>query len=234
MPGARSAITTPRSRCARRPTRAYAQAIRHSTRDPRLMGAALALAENRIPEAEAPLREHLKRHPTDVAAIRMLAEVAARLGRYRDAENLLARCLELAPGFAAARHNYAMVLHRQNKPEAALAEVERLLGTRSAQSRLSQPQGGHARAHRRVRRVDRALPQRARGLSEPGQGVDELGPCAEDRRPASREHRRLSSRASSCAPELGEAYWSLANLKTFRFTAEQTRGDARAARRAPI
>ena len=63
----------------------------------RLMDAALALCENRIPEAEGALREHLKRHPTDVAAIRMLAEVAARLGRYADAENLLARCLELAP-----------------------------------------------------------------------------------------------------------------------------------------
>ena len=57
----------------------------------------LALCENRIPEAEGVLREHLKRHPTDVAAIRMLAEVAARIGRYADAENLLARCLELAP-----------------------------------------------------------------------------------------------------------------------------------------
>jgi len=107
---------------------AYAQSIRYSTHDPKLMGAALALAENRIPEAEGALREHLRRHPTDVAAIRMLAEVAARLGRYVDAENLLTRCLDLAPGFSAARHNYAMVLHRQNKPEAALAQVERLLG----------------------------------------------------------------------------------------------------------
>jgi predicted Zn-dependent protease len=105
----------------------YAQSVRYSTRDPRLMSAALALVENRIPNAEGELREFLKRHPTDVAAIRMLAEVAARLGRYGDAEKLLARCLELAPGFAAARHNYATVLHRQFKPEAALVEVERLL-----------------------------------------------------------------------------------------------------------
>ncbi|MDF3020744.1 MAG: sulfotransferase family protein, partial [Steroidobacteraceae bacterium] len=106
---------------------AYAESIRHSTRDPRLMNAALALVENRIPDAEATLREHLKRHPTDVAAIRMLAEVAARIGRYGDAETLLTRCLELAPGFSAARHNYAMVLHRQQKPEAALAQVDKLL-----------------------------------------------------------------------------------------------------------
>ena len=94
---------------------AYARHIQASTRDPRLLEPAAALCENRIAVAEALLREHLKQHPTDVAAIRMLAEVAARLGRYADAETLLARCLELAPGFMAARQNYAMVLHRQNK-----------------------------------------------------------------------------------------------------------------------
>ena len=57
----------------------------------------------------------------------MLAEVAARLGRYTDAENLLIRCLELAPGFPGARHNYAIILHRLNKSVAALQEVEQLI-----------------------------------------------------------------------------------------------------------
>src|SRR6185503_14774105 len=55
------------------------------------------------------------------------AETGMRLGRYDDAENLLARCVELAPGFTAARHNYATVLYRQNKPQAAIAETDRLL-----------------------------------------------------------------------------------------------------------
>ena len=57
----------------------------------------------------------------------MLAELAARLGRNEDAEHLLARCLELAPSFHAARQNYALVLHRGNKPTEALAQIERLL-----------------------------------------------------------------------------------------------------------
>jgi predicted Zn-dependent protease len=48
------------------------------------------------------LRKHLGQQPNDVAALRLLAEVAARLGRFTDAEELLERCLELAPGFAAA------------------------------------------------------------------------------------------------------------------------------------
>ena len=106
---------------------ACARHLKCSTRDPRLLEAAAALCENRIPHAEALLREHLKQRPTDVAAIRMLAEVAARLERYSDAENLLARCLELAPGFSAARRNYATVLHRQHKHVPALEQVELLL-----------------------------------------------------------------------------------------------------------
>jgi tetratricopeptide (TPR) repeat protein len=84
---------------------AYVSHVHHSTRDPQLMAAAVALAGDRIPEAEARLREQLKQAPTDVAAIRMLAEVAARLGRNEDALHLLERCLELAPGFREARRN---------------------------------------------------------------------------------------------------------------------------------
>ncbi len=37
------------------------------------------------------------------------------------------RCLELAPSFKAARHNYAIVLHRNNKPVDALAQIDELL-----------------------------------------------------------------------------------------------------------
>jgi tetratricopeptide (TPR) repeat protein len=200
---------------------AYAQAIRHSTHDPKLMGAALALVENRIPEAEASLREHLKRHPTDVAAIRMLAEVAARLGRYLDAENLLSRCLELAPGFAAARHNYAMVLHRQNKPEAALAQVELLLtqeprnpGYRNLKAAILGRIGEYAASIEHYRSVLADYPNQAKVWMSLGHALKTAGSNAESVDAYLRSIER--------APSLGEAYWSLANLKTFRFTPQQT------------
>jgi Flp pilus assembly protein TadD len=105
---------------------AYAQHIKASTQDPKLLAAASALAEGRISQAEAALRAHLKLYPTDVVAIRMLAEIAARLGRNASAETLLERCLELAPSFEPARHQYAIVLQRQNKSAAALAQLDRL------------------------------------------------------------------------------------------------------------
>src|SRR5579862_6219040 len=106
---------------------ARARLLKASTRDPRLLAAGAALCENRIPEAESLLRSHLQNHPTDIAALRMLAEVAARIGRYGDAEQLLVRCLELAPGFHGARHNYAVALLRQGRPEQARTQVEQLL-----------------------------------------------------------------------------------------------------------
>src|SRR5260370_36998326 len=87
------------------------------------MDAAALLLENDLPRAEARLRAHLARHPTDVAALRMLAEVAARLRRYADAQTLLERCLGLSPSFDAARHHYPVGLNRQGKAAGALPPV---------------------------------------------------------------------------------------------------------------
>src|SRR5829696_3446402 len=84
-------------------------AIAASVRDPELMRAGKALVDNDLPTVESILRPLLHRRPTDVAAIRMMAELAARIGRLGDAENLLRRALELAPAWAAARANLATV-----------------------------------------------------------------------------------------------------------------------------
>jgi tetratricopeptide (TPR) repeat protein len=200
---------------------AYAQSVRWSTRDPALMGAALALSENRIPEAEAPLREHLKRHPTDVAAIRMLAEVAARIGRINDAENLLVRALELAPGFDAARQNYATVLHRQNKSEDALREVNRLLvdapanpGLRNLKAAVLGRLGEYEGSIASYRAVLTDYPKQPKVWMSLGHALKTANQNAE-----SIEAYR---RCIELEPALGEAWWSLANLKTFRFTDAET------------
>jgi predicted Zn-dependent protease len=102
----------------------YVAAAAH---DPRLKEAAAALMRNDLPLADRRLRAHLGVYPTDVAALRMLAEVAGRLRNYAEAQELLERCLGLAPEFDAARQNYAGVLNRQAKPAAALPHAERLL-----------------------------------------------------------------------------------------------------------
>jgi len=196
---------------------AYAQHIRFSTRDPRLLQAGAALADNRIAMAEALLREHLKQHPTDVAAIRMFAEVAARLGRYADAEVLLQRCLDLAPGFFGARHNYAYVLQRQNKLEKSLEQIERLLATdprnpgfRNLHAAVLGRAGDYERALNIYADVVKEYPSNAKVWMSYGHALKTAGRQGE----CVATYRR----AIELSPRLGEAYWSLANLKTFRFS----------------
>jgi tetratricopeptide (TPR) repeat protein len=196
---------------------AYAQNIKASTKDERLLTAAAALCENNIPQAESLLRAHLKKHPTDVAALRMLAEVAARLGRYGDAETLLTRCLELAPSFAPARHHRAIVLHRQNKSAAALREVTELL---AKDPRNPGYNNLKAAILARIGELQDSIEIYAGILAEhPAQPKIWLS-YGHALKSNGREKDSIAaySKSIELLPNLGEAYWSLANLKTARFT----------------
>jgi tetratricopeptide (TPR) repeat protein len=196
---------------------AYAQHLKASTNDPRLMAAASALCEGRIPEAEYRLREHLKQFPTDVAAIRMLAEVGGRLGRFGDAEKLLTRALELAPSFHAARHNLALVLNKQNKFADSLAQIEWLM---AAEPRDSGHRNLKAVVLARIGDYPQALDIYADILAKhPGQAMIWMS-FAHALSSAGRTQDSIAAyrRCLALRPHSGEAYWSLANLKTFRFT----------------
>ena len=122
----------------------------------------MALNENRLDVAERLLKPHLKDDPFDVAAIRMLAELAARIGRWRDAENLLRRALEIAPEFTAARANLALVLGRMGRPAEALELLDDIFAAEPDDLGALEPQGGDARPAGRFRRGDPAVRRRAR------------------------------------------------------------------------
>ncbi|MGE0830917.1 MAG: tetratricopeptide repeat protein, partial [Hyphomonadaceae bacterium] len=199
---------------------AYMEGVRVSASDPRLVQAADALLKNDIPQAEHLLRTHLKKYPTDIAAMRMLAEVAARLKRYAQAETLLARCLELAPSFHAARHNCAMVLHMQAKSAEALAHIEILLAREPENPSL---RALKAAALVRIGDYDEALAIYAALRDEI---PDDPGPWLSYGHALKTTGRQAESIAAyrkcvALAPQFGEAYWSLANLKTFAFAPEE-------------
>jgi tetratricopeptide (TPR) repeat protein len=196
---------------------ARAHYIKAATQDPRLMDAAAALVENNLPVADARLRAHLRAHPTDVAALRMLAEVAGRLRLYKDAQDLLERCLELAPSFDAARQNYAVVLNRQAKPAAALPQLERLLdkeprnpGYLNLQAAILANLGDYADSIQVYETVLREHPRQPKIWMSYGHALRTAGRLEES--------VAAYRRAIGMEPTLGEAYWSLANLKTFRFS----------------
>ena len=199
---------------------AYARHLKASVNDPALVEAASALCENDLAKAERILRPFLHEHPTDVGAIRMLAETGARLGHHDQAETLLARCVELAPGFDAARFNYATILHRQYKETEALAQAGDLLrrdpknaGYRNLEAAIYARLGDTDRAIQSYEKVLRSHPNQPKGWMSYGHTLKTAG----------RQDEAVAAYRKAIAqlPSLGEAYWSLANLKTFRFKPEE-------------
>src|SRR6185437_5870455 len=197
---------------------ATAQQLRVATKDPKLIEAARVLCDNKLAIAERLLRDYLRNDPSSIAALRMLAEIGARLGRYGDAEVLLARCLELAPNFAVARHNYAVVLHRQNKSQEAIAQIEMLErddarnpAYRALKGAAYGQIGEYARAIACYEAVLKTHPNQPKGWMSYGHALKAVGRQAES--------VAAYRKALSLAPALGEAWWSLANLKTVGFTA---------------
>lgn len=199
---------------------AYARHISASVNDPTLMRAAAVLCDNRLAAAEQMLREHLRAAPTDVAAIRMLAEVGARLGRYPDAELLLERCLELAPGFTAARHNYAVVLNRQHKAAEVIVEVDRLLAEDPGNPAFRNLK---AAALARIGEFEAAIALYEGVLDGLGDQPKIWLSYGHALKTAGRAADSIAAyeRSLELAPGFGEAYWSLANLKTYRFSPER-------------
>ena len=189
--------------------------------DPQLRAAALALRSNKLAEAEALLRAHLKEHETDIAALRMLAELATRLRRYRDAQYLLERCRELAPSFAPALHQYALVLFRQAKAAEALPHIASLLakdpqnlGYLTLHAAILAYLGDTVEAIRVYEVVLQRCPDQARLWLSYGHALKTAG--------RSDDSVAAYRRAVALLPTLGDAYWSLANMKTVRFDQADT------------
>ena len=193
--------------------KAYLKHVAAAQSNPVLMQAGMALVQNEVNGAERLLKPFLQRNPTDVAAIRMLAEVAGRIGRYEDAENLLRRALELCPSFAAARFNLAIVLHRQHRSAEAAAEIEMLLeddpdspAYRNLYGAVQSRMGNYEDAVGEFEGVLKDRPGDPHLWMNYGHALKTIG-------------RRDESVAAyrqciGLRRTLGEAWWSLANLKS--------------------
>ncbi len=196
---------------------AYARQILASVNDPLLIAAADALVEGKLAVTEHLLRDFLMDHPNDIVAMRMLAEAGTRLGRYGDVEKILESCLELAPAFVPARYNYAIVLYRQNRAAEALPHIELLraeepenLGYRNLHAAALSLVGEYAHAIALYEEGLRLAPEQPLIWLSYGHALRTSG--------RQREAITAYRHALEQMPGLGEAYFSLANLKTFQFT----------------
>jgi tetratricopeptide (TPR) repeat protein len=196
---------------------AYARLVRLAPPDLHLAEAGVALANHRLGTAEALLRRQLASSPHDVAAMHLLARVRARREDYGEAERLLGECLKLAPGDSRARFELAEVLHAQQKAAPMLPLLERLLVLeprslpyRALQAAAFSLLGQNERAVRILAGLVAEFPDNELGWLYYGHALRADGRTAE----AIASYRRsIALRAG-----FGEAWFSLANLKTLRFT----------------
>lgn len=199
---------------------AFRRALGSSKPDPALQKALDLFATGRVGIAEGICREYLRQRPLDVNAIRLLAEIGINLGIIDEAISLLERCLELAPDFHVARSNYATALGRQQKFTAALEQLDRLetaepdnISHKVQTASILSMAGRFDEAHRKFADILKRVPNNARILTSYGHSLRYGGKGA-DATDAYLE-------AIDADPRVGEAWWSLANLKTFRFTDDQ-------------
>ncbi len=201
---------------------AFAQHLRASVRDPALKGAADALFEGRLADAERLLRAHLATRPNDAVALHMLAEAFTRQNRDGEAEILLAHALEVDPAFDGVRFDYATVLFRRQKGVEAMAQLSPLLAREPANPAFRNLlaaclalTGEHARAIEVYRSLLGAYASQPKIWLNLGHVLRTVG--------QPRDAAGAYKRAIKLAPGLGEAYWSFANLKVAAFTsAEET------------
>ncbi|HEX2138547.1 MAG TPA: sulfotransferase, partial [Woeseiaceae bacterium] len=199
--------------------RAFERHLALSTRHPQVVEAVACFRRGNLPKAEQLTRDVLKQDPLDIVAIRLLASIAVKLGQLEDAKHLLERCLELAPGFHLARHGYTVVLFRRHELDAALEQVEKLLRAEPAnpnylilKGTILVRRGDHRPALEIYERILADYPRHAGAHLNYGHTLKTVGRLDE----AIAAYRT----SIGLSPDGGEAYWSLANLKTFRFTDE--------------
>lgn len=187
---------------------------------PVLVSAESMMHEGKLHRAEQLCRKHLKQHPRDVDGMRLLAQLGLKLGILDDAEFLLESALEFRPEDEGVRLDYISVLHRRQKYEQAFREAEKLYhaapddpGKQSVYANEALAIGRFDEAIRIYDDLSDRFPQLAVNHLVRGHALKTVG----------RQDEAISAyRAAYHAREdFGDAYWSLANLKTYRFEDEE-------------
>jgi tetratricopeptide (TPR) repeat protein len=175
-----------------------------------------AHAAQDLPRAERAFELHLQHHPDDVLALRLYAEFCSSLDRYEEAESLLRRCLERAPTFALGRYGLAMVLLHAHATQPALEQIDVLLSQEpdrleylSLKADALGRIGDFPAALACLETLVSLYPGNGGAWSNYGHILRTLG-----RRP---ECEAAYRKTIALGGPLGEAYWGLANLKTYRF-----------------
>jgi len=183
---------------------------------PEVVHATSLFSDGDLAPAEQIVRAFLLRHGNHPEAMRLLAKIGMARGVLDDAELLLEAVLLLAPDHRPARLDYAQALLQRHKYQQARDQAEHLLALDPAHfdylsvaATAAVGLGEHDRSIMLYRMMQAAAPGNPDVHLWLGHALKTI-----DRLPEAVASYRA---AAAARPDFGDAYWSLANLKTYRF-----------------
>ena len=184
---------------------------------PEVLTATGLFSDGDLSAAETMVRAYLLKHGNHVEAMRLLARIGIERDVLDDAELLLEAVLTLEPDYHAARLDFARALMERHKYQRAREELETLLKLephnrhyKTLYTSTIVGLGEHEKAVTLYRELLEDAPQPADlhlSIAHSLKAIGQQQQCIEAYRAA-----------AAARPSFGDAYWSLANLKTYRFT----------------
>lgn len=189
-------------------------------RSPKVWRAVKALESGRLSQAEKLIRSHLDHEPTNVAALCILGDLAARAGIHKEAERIFRRVLFLAPLFADAQLKLASILALQDSVTESLALLDDVLNDWPERCdialfrlNLLTQIGAYSAAKKGFDTLSALHPERPEIWVARGNLLNTLGDLAAG--------VAAYRRAIALDVDFADAWWGLANLKIYKFDADE-------------
>jgi tetratricopeptide (TPR) repeat protein len=195
---------------------AAAHVAKLKTLAPAVVTASSMFADGEIHEAERVIRQYLQTSPRDVEGMRLLARIGLELDVLDDAEFLLESVLAFSPEYHLARYDYVRVLLKRHRNAKALEEAKTLL---RADARNRDFRAVYATASLALADYDEAIRVYRQLVEEAPEAADLHLSIGHALKTLGRQQAAIDAywAAARVNPNFGDAYWSLANLKTYRF-----------------
>ena len=175
------------------------------------------IAQGKLIKAEQICKAFLQKNPRNVEGIRLLAQIAMKLGVLDDAEFLLESAVDFAPSNSRARIDYIQVLRKRQNYSNALKQAKSLLNMepenpqfQSVYAIEAMQSGEFDDALNVFDKILEKIPEDPVTLTSRGHALKTLG----------QREKSIDSykRAIAKYPGHGEAHFSLSNLKLFKFS----------------
>jgi tetratricopeptide (TPR) repeat protein len=183
---------------------------------PEIVSARGLFADGDILLAEQIIRRFLQTYGDHIEAMRLLAQIGMKFDVLDDAEILLEHVLILASDYHLARYDYVQVLLQRHRVVKALEEAQKLI---QADPRNLDFRAVYATACIAVGQYEKGIAGYRELLRETPQAAGIHLSMAHALKTLGRQQEAIDAYRSAAAavPSYGDAYWSLANLKTYRF-----------------